>query len=165
MKKAAAPRLSLPASFLLLVLGITALSSCCIVNKAKKTVEGFLEGVDLIEKVVGGDTSALLPTTRDALNGLDGLQVVHIEESFLVAEVKRIPKLGLKLKNTSKELYHLRVDLKKVGDASKVVFSFFKAARGVYSKLHKADDIVTKGASELFAAVIVAILKCGVVLK
>jgi len=46
-----------------------------------------------------------------------------------------------------------------------MVVTISRGAKGVFNKLEKADDIISEGATELFGAIFVALLKCGAVLK
>jgi len=89
--------------------------------------------------------------------------VVSKDGQSVVAEVLRIPGLGIALPRLEDKAYYLRADLKSLGETTKVGLSFFRSVRGLYSLRDELDSILfSRGASQLFAHVFVALVKSGV---
>ncbi len=151
---------------LLLILPLGgAQSSCGTVKKTRKAIKTALEVQDRIERLAEGDESQIVPLVATILNAGQDYVLVHQEDHALVAEVDRIPGLGLKIPRSEGKRYYLRFDLQSLGGATKMALSFFRSDKGVFTKKEDADDIVSKGVSELFSAVLGALLKSGIVFK
>ena len=89
--------------------------------------------------------------------------VVSKDGQSVVAEVLRIPGLGIALPRLEDKAYYLRADLKSLGETTKVGLSFFRSVRGLYSLRDELDSILlSRGVSQLFAHVFVALVKSGV---
>ena len=138
-------------------------SSCGAVKTARKTVKAAVAVVDCAERVAQGDESQVVPTIVQVLNASQDYALVRQDEHALVAEVREIPGLGLKLPGGGDKGYFLRFDLQSLGNTTKMLLSFFRADRNNLQRHDEPDDIISKGASTLFVSVFGALLKAGVI--
>lgn len=140
--------------------------SCGVRKTVRKTTQAVataIEVVDRSEKLAQGDTSQIAPIIALVLNAGQDYVLVHQEGNVLVAEVREVPVLGLKMPKSDDKRYYLRFDLEAVGSTTRMVMCFFRGKKGDFSKREEPDGIISKAATELFGAVVVALLKSGVV--
>lgn len=151
------------------LLGAALLPASCgvrkTVRKTARAVETAIEVVDRSERIAQGDTSQIVPLVVLVLNATQDYVLVHQEGNVLVAEVREIPVLGLKMPGSDEKKYYLRIDLEALGETTKMVLSFFRGRKGEYTKKEEADDLISRGAGQLFVAVVGSLIKAGVVFR
>ena len=149
----------------LVILAGALLSSCGTVRKATRSVRKVLEVSTRMDRLDTGDTTQVLHLARLAVGEMKSCKVVHQDELSLVAQVKLIPGLGLRIPTLGGKRYYLRIDLKPAGQDTKVVLHFFRSPKGNYTVRDKPNNFIKRGASKLFANVFDALLQAGVVIK
>ena len=153
---------------LVLLVAALAVLPGCGVSKKVKAVKKALTPEDVVEKLAAGEMPAIVPIVFAVLNATQDFAVVHQDGSCVVAEVRKIPGLGISLPGGKDSRYYFRVDLQNVGTTAgsvKMVFTFFKSAVGAFHKVSSPDTLIGKYANTLFTHIIGALLKSGVVFK
>ena len=146
---------------------LVVLSGCGVPKKIRK-IRKALEPSEVVEKLAAGEVPAIVPIVLAVLNASQDYAVVHRDENCVVAEVKKIPGLGISLPGGKDSRYYLRIDSKTIADAAgtvKMVFSFYKAAKGAFMEVMNPDSAVGKYAQQLFLHLFGALLKAGVMFK
>ncbi|HKS16215.1 MAG TPA: hypothetical protein VJU16_02830 [Planctomycetota bacterium] len=151
-----------------LVLLAFALATGCGVSKTVKKVKKAVTPSEVVEKIATGDVPGIVAIGFKVLNASQDYAVVHQDQGCLIAEVKKVPVLGLSLTGSKDSRYYLRIDTKSIKDAAgtvKMVFSFYKAAKGAFLEVMNPDSAVGKYAQQIFLHIIGALLKSGVAFK
>ena len=153
---------------LVLLASALALLGACGVSKKVKKVEKAVTPDEVVEKVATGDVPGIVAIAFKVLNATQDFAVVHQDGSCVVAEVRKIPGLGISLPGGKDSRYYLRIDTKTIADAPgtvRVVLSFFKAAVGAFRQVMNPDSTVGKYAQQIFVHIFGALLKSGVAFK
>lgn len=138
----------------------------CISKTIKKATKAVTPD-EVVEKIAQGDLPGLVPIAFKVLNASQDFVVVHRDETSVIAEVRKIPGLGIALPKGDSR-YYVRIDmktLKDVADCVKIVLTFFKAAAGAFKQVMNPDSIVGKYAQQIFAHIFVALMHAGVAFK
>ena len=143
----------------------------CGVSKTVKKVKRAVTPDDVVEKIAAGDVAGLVAISFRVMNAMQDFVVVHQDETCVIAEVRKIPGLGISLPGGDSR-YYIRIDNRTLTAASSggsgsttMVFSFFKSAVGTFREVMKPDSLVGKYAQQLFLHIFAALLKAGVVFK
>ncbi len=105
------------------------------------------------ERIAEGSPEEVIPRVMAALAGDSTFGKIVRDDDAVVAEVCRLPGLGIALPAAE---YFLRIDFEKVEDTTRLILAFYRLKT-------QLDSLAAQAVAGLFQQVFVAMLKSGVV--